>query len=196
MGSGSVGGGNPTPSTWTLGTAQDSPQHDVSDTSVSELRFFSLIRPSAAGSLLPAMANRHHQAPRQPCPPQRRHRRLCRRVADWTVSQLRALAQNVTGRIEAFVSRIGKRPRRCVTRTRSLRLAAQVPDEHTPLAPFLGTSGSTIPDPPRRHARELIALHPRRGRAFCHPPNRTSLSMCLSADMSRFATATALQISL
>ena len=37
-----------------------------------------------------------------------------------------------------------------MTRPRSLRLTPQVPDEHSPLARFLLTSGSTIPDPPAR----------------------------------------------
>ena len=48
--------------------------------------------------------------------------------------------------------KLGKRRRCCVTRPRSFRRAPQVPDEHTPLAPFLQTyAGPT--EAPRPEAR-------------------------------------------
>ena len=53
-------------------------------------------------------------------------------AADWTVSQLRAPAQNIVDRRpdRGVVGRIGKCRRCCVTRLRSFRRAPQVPDEY------------------------------------------------------------------
>ena len=52
----------------------------------------------------------------------------------------------------AWDDKLGKRRRCCVTRPRSFRRALQVPDEHTPLAPFLQTyAGPT--EAPRPEAR-------------------------------------------
>ena len=54
-----------------------------------------------------------------------------------------------------------------MTLTRSFYLAPQVPDEHKPLTPLLQRPGSTIPDRPRRPAREPVALQGARSCLFC-----------------------------
>ena len=102
-----------------------------------------------------------HQAPRQPRPPQRRHRRLRRRLDRFPAP--RACAEHRRPDRGAF-GRAGKRRRRCVTRPRSLRLTPQVPDEHKPLTPFLH---SRLP-PPSARSRARSARSTARG--IAHPP--------------------------
>ena len=85
-------------------------------------------------------------------------------AADWTVSQLRAPAQNIADRIEALLAGSESVRRCCVTRSRSSLRAPQVPDEHRPRAPFLHSRLS----PPSAGSRARSARSTARG--IAHPP--------------------------
>ncbi len=67
-----------------------------------------------------------------------------------------------------------------VTTPEEIRLSCPLPSQQSTIAASRDTERSTVAGG-RPHDR----AHPRRGRAFCRPPNGTSSSMCLSADISR-----------